>query len=74
MTIDMKYPKEVLATRNYLEQQLFQVAPLPITEDNFPYGFDIKISTTSMGSDRATNYLRITPEQMKKIEDVLLGR
>jgi hypothetical protein len=74
MTIDMKYPKEVLATRNYLEKQLFQVSPLPITEENFPYGFDIKISTTSMGSDRATNYIRITPEQMKKIEDVLLGR
>jgi hypothetical protein len=74
MTIDMKYPKEVLATRNYLEQQLFQVAPLPITEDNFPYGFDIKICSTSMGSDRATNYIRITPEQMKKIEDILLGR
>jgi hypothetical protein len=74
MTIDMKYPKEVLATRNYLEKQLFQVAPLPITEDNFPYGFDIKICSTSMGSDRATNYIRITPEQMKKIEDVLLGR
>jgi hypothetical protein len=74
MTIDMKYPKEVLATRNYLEKQLFQVAPLPLTEENFPYGFDIKISTTSMGSDKATNYIRITPEQMKKIEDVLLGR
>jgi len=74
MTIDMKYPKEVLATRNYLEKQLFQVAPLPITEENFPYGFDIKISTTSNGCDRATNYIRITPEQMKKIEDVLLGR
>ena len=74
MTIDMKYPKEVLATRNYLEQQLFQVAPLPITEYNFPYGFDIKICSTSMGSDRATNYILITPEQMKKIEDVLLGR
>ena len=74
MTIDMKYPKEVLATRNYLEKQLFQVAPLPITEENFPYGFDIKISTTSNGSDKATNYIRITLEQMKKIEDVLLGR
>ncbi len=74
MTIDTKFPKEVLATRNYLEKQLFQVAPLPITEDNFPYGFDIKICSTSMGSDRATNYIRITPEQMKKIEDVLLGR
>ena len=58
-----------LAKQNYMEQQLFQVAPLPLTEENFPYGFDIKICSTSMGSDRATNYLRITPEQMKKIEN-----
>jgi hypothetical protein len=59
-----------LAEQNYIEKQLFQVAPLPLTEENFPYGFDIKISTKG----KATNYLRITPEQMKKIEDVLLGR
>ena len=62
-----------LAEQNYIEQQLFQVAPLPLTEENFPYGFDIKICSTSMGSDRATNYLRITAEQMKKIEAVLRG-
>ena len=59
--------------QRYIEQQLFQVAPLPLTEENFPYGFDIKICSTSMGSDRATNYLRITHEQMKKIEAVLRG-
>jgi hypothetical protein len=64
------------AEQIYIEKQLFQVAPLPLTEENFPFGFDIKISTTinGCGSDKATNYLRITPEQMKKIEDVLLGR
>lgn len=58
------------AEQNYLEQQLFQVAPLPLTEKNFPYGFDIQICSCK---GKATNYLRITPEQMKKIEDVLLG-
>jgi hypothetical protein len=57
-----------LAEINYIEQQLFQVASLPLTEDNFPYGFDIQILTLG----KKTNYLRITPEQMKKIEDVLL--
>jgi len=31
-----------LAEINYIEQQLFQVAPLPLTEENFPYGFDIR--------------------------------
>ena len=57
-----------LAEINYIEQQLFQVASLPLTEENFPYGFDIQIKSEG----RKTNYLRITPEQMKKIEDVLL--
>ena len=57
-----------LAEINYIEQQLFQVASLPLTEDNFPYGFDIQIKSEG----KKTNYLRITPEQMKKIEDVLL--
>lgn len=57
-----------LAEINYIEQQLFQVASLPLTEEHFPYGFDIQIRSEG----RKTNYLRITPEQMKKIEDVLL--
>jgi hypothetical protein len=57
-----------LAEINYIEQQLFQVASVPLTEENFPYGFDIQILTLG----KKTNYLRITPEQMKKIEDVLL--
>ena len=70
MTIDMKYPKEVLAKQNYMEQQLFQVAPLLLTEENYPYGFDIQICAKG----KATNYLRITAAQMVKIEDVLLGR
>ena len=59
-----------LAEQNYMEQQLFQVAPLPLTEENFPYGFDMQICAKG----KATNYLRITAEQMKKIEDVMLGR
>ena len=58
-----------LAEINYVEQQLFQVAPVPLTEENFPYGFDIQILTLG----KKTNFLRITPHQMKKIENVLLG-
>jgi len=58
-----------LAEINYIEQQLFQVAPLTLTEEHFPYGFDIQIKSEG----RKTNFPRITPEQMKKIEDVLLG-
>lgn len=56
-----------IAETNYIEQQLFQLAPLPITEENFPYGFDIQIQTLG----RKTNYLRITAEQMRRIEDIL---
>lgn len=52
---------------NYLEAELFRVANLPLTGENFPYGFDIQIKSTK-GS---TKWLRITPQQMKQIEDVL---
>ena len=58
-----------LAEINYIEQQMFQVAPLPLTDEHFPHGFDIQILTLG----RKTNFLRISAEQMKKIERVLLG-
>ena len=58
------------AEQNYIEQQLFQVAPLPLTAENFPFGFDLKI-VSNVG--KPTNFLKITPEQMKKIEQVLRG-
>lgn len=61
--------KTQLNESNYIEQQLFQVAPLPLDESNFPYGFDIQVRSPG----RKTNWLRITPEQFKKIEDVLRG-
>ena len=57
------------ADQAYITNQLAQLAPLPLTEENYPYGFDLKIS----GLGKPTNYLRITPEQFKKIEQVLLG-
>ena len=58
-----------LAEQNYIEQQLFQLAPVPLTEENFPYGFDLQIRTLG----RKTNFLRINTEQMKKIETILRG-
>jgi hypothetical protein len=57
-----------ITTQNYLEAQFFQIAPLPVTEDNFPHGFDIQICNPD---GRKTNYLRITAEQMKRIEYVI---
>ena len=56
-----------IAETNYIEQQLFQVAPLPLTEENFPYGFDIQIRSEG----RKTNFLKITPAQFKQIESIL---
>jgi hypothetical protein len=56
-----------LATTNYIEQQLFQVAPLPVDEKHFPHGFDIQIRSEG----RQTNWIRLTPEQFKMLEDVL---
>ena len=58
-----------LVEQNYIEQQLFQLAPVPLTEENFPYGFDLQIQTLG----RKTNFLRINAEQMKKIEMILRG-
>lgn len=57
-----------IAKSNYIEQQLFQVAPLPLTEEHFPHGFDIQI----LSQGRKTNFLRINADQMKRIEEVLL--
>lgn len=62
-------PLEDIVRRNYIEQQMFQVAPLPLTDENFPYGFDIQIRSEG----RKTNFLKITPEQFRKIEDILRG-
>ena len=65
-----------LSEINYLEQQLFQVAPLPLYEpQHYPYGFDLQIKCASAGDRPAsqTNWLKITPEQLQKIERVLLG-
>jgi len=56
-----------IAESNYIEQQLFQVAPLPLTDEHFPYGFDIQVRSPG----RKTNWLRITPAQLKKIERAL---
>jgi hypothetical protein len=69
----MKYPKEVLKVvqqdQQFIEKQLFKVASLPLTEENYPDGFDIMIREW----DKSTKWLAITAEQMKKIEAVLRG-
>ena len=69
LKLDAGLSLDKYAPRDYLEAQLFQVAPLPLENDNYPYGLDIQIRSPG----RKTNFLRITAEQMKKIEDVLRG-
>ena len=60
-----------LARQNYIEQQLFQVAPLPLVEENYA-AIDIQIRAVVPGrGSKPTNYLRITVQQLKAIEDVL---
>ena len=53
----------------FIENELFRVAPLPLNEENFPYGFNMQIT----GDGRATKWLKVTPVQLRKIEDVMLG-
>lgn len=59
-----------LNTIRFIEAELFAVANVPLTEENYPHGFNIQIR----GERGATKWLSITPAQLKKIEDVLLGR
>lgn len=59
------------AAQDYIEKQLFQLAPLPLTQENFPFGFDVQISSGGVG--KPTKYLKITPQQMAAIEQVLRG-
>lgn len=57
-----------IAKSNYIEQQLFQVAPLPLTDETYPYGFDIQIFGVG---GRKTNRININTDQLKKIEEIL---
>lgn len=61
--------EEALAQINYLEEELFNVAPVPLNEENFPHGFNIQIRE----GGRNTKWLNITAQQLKLIEQVLLG-
>lgn len=55
---------------SYIDAQMFKVAPLPLYEQNYPYGFDIQISSEG----RKTNHIRIDAEMMQKIENILRGK
>lgn len=59
-----------LNTIRFIEAELFAVANVPLTEENYPHGFNIQIRS----AHGATKWLSITPAQLKEIEDVLFGR
>ena len=50
----------------YLESELLAVAPFPVQDIK-----ELRLKITS--EHGSTKWLNITPEQFKKIEDVLLG-
>lgn len=53
----------------YFANEFMNLAPVPLQEENYPYGFDMKIK-----SERGeTRWLKLTAEQTKMIERVLLG-
>lgn len=57
-----------MTNTDYIYAELFQVAPLPVLEDN---NGQIRIKLKS--SQGETKWLNITPEQMEAIEWILLG-
>ena len=57
----------MIIANKYIEQQMFQVAPLPLTDEHFPHGFDIQIRSEG----RKTNWIRITPAMFQRIEIIL---
>jgi hypothetical protein len=65
---------EAIIAKNYLEKELFALAPLPLEEKNFPRGFIMQIQNCSgSGGNSKTKWLNITAQQLKLIEQVLLG-
>jgi hypothetical protein len=65
---------EAIIAKNYLEKEFFALAPLPLEEENFPSGFTMQIRNCSgSGDNNKTKWLNITAQQLKLIEQVLLG-
>lgn len=56
-------------TIRFIETELFAVANVPLTEENYPTGFKVQIR----GERGATKWININAAQLKQIEDVLLG-
>jgi hypothetical protein len=57
-----------MASAEYIVDEFIHLAPVPLQEENYPYGFDMKIK-----SDRGeTRWLKLTAAQVRLIEQVML--
>ena len=61
-----------------IAEELIDISPFPVSAEHYPTGFKIKLQTTLRANtrfpdkDRTSGWLSITPDQFKKIEQVLL--
>lgn len=56
---------------NYIETQLFKALPYPLTDDNSNDDKNGQISLKIRTIRGETNWLNVSPEQMRQIEAVL---
>jgi hypothetical protein len=56
---------------NYIENQLFRALPYPLTDDNSGDDKNGQISLKIHTTRGETNWLNVSPDQMRQIEAVL---
>jgi hypothetical protein len=56
---------------NFIDSQLFKVAPFPIDQESTPSHLNGQISIKIHSSRGSTVWLDISPDQFKKIEFIL---
>lgn len=56
---------------NYIETQLFKALPYPLTDDNSNDDKNGQISLKIRTIRGETNWLNVSPEQMREIEAIL---
>lgn len=61
--------KALTYAQKFVAGEFYHMAPLPVNEQNYPYGFTIKLRSTH----GETKNIAVSPAQLKKIEQILLG-
>ena len=59
-------------TLSFITDELDNIAPLPLTDENYPYGFSMQLIRDWRTSGQRTHWIKITPAQLSKIERILL--